>query len=147
MLPAGPSELRKAFLAHVHVHAQLTSESLGKMCRSLLVFYAAESGLKAVFLRRNSLRTTEQFPDDLKGDGHNLWLLAKKLRIPASASRRVEPQFRLHRDRSRLHSDRHPIAEAHQAWRYGIGLHSDDEQSLLDWMRGLCNWVKQGGEL
>ena len=82
MIPAGPDDLRKAFQKH---------SDAGKACACsshyLLLFYAAECGLKSIYLRRNKLvrltnemhRTDSNYPPN----GHDLMGLIKALKLPA----------------------------------------------------------------
>lgn len=71
MIHAGMSELRRAF--HTHRGAIPNSSP----SQYLLLFYAAECGLKALWLRRHQLRTSEDFPEDAARHGHDLLLWVK----------------------------------------------------------------------
>ena len=35
------------------------------------------------------------------------------------------------------------VGQAHQAWRYGMHMHSDDEPALVAWLYSLCTWVSE----
>ena len=58
ILPAGVSELRQAF--HTHLGA---SEQTKGISSHLLLFYAAECGIKSIWLRRNKLKTINDIPE------------------------------------------------------------------------------------
>ena len=134
MLPAGISELRQAF--RVHLHAAQGNEGFSF---HLLLFYAAECGLKTVWLRRNRLLRTERIPDQtlLRNDGHNLARWVKELRVPASVAQSV-PSFRLATDGTAW-----DVEKAHQAWRYGVRIQQKDETALIAWLEQLCQWIKE----
>jgi hypothetical protein len=69
IIPAGVSELRQAFHTHLGAFGQIKSIS-----SHLLLFYAAECGLKSIWLRRNKLKTINDIADQtlISQDGHNL---------------------------------------------------------------------------
>jgi len=70
---------------------------------------------------------------------HDLGRLAKALMLPASTIQKI-PDFHLLRDGAC-----HPIDQAHQAWRYGIAIRPNDEQTLREWLNGLHS--KMGEEM
>jgi hypothetical protein len=74
MIDVGVSELRVAFARHRAAHR--------KDPNPLLLFYAAECGLKVAWMRRNNVRTTGGFTQLLVDQGHNLAFWAKELRLP-----------------------------------------------------------------
>jgi hypothetical protein len=130
MIHAGISELCKGF--------QRNWVGTDPAPKNLLLFYAAECALKAVWLRRNRLRTTEQIETyQMERGGHDLMYWAMELRLPATlASGRVH--FRIRKD-----SQSFTIAAAHQAWRYGIAMHATDEEALVKWLTSICEWARQ----
>ena len=128
------SELRVA------LHRHSTPDPLQGQSRNLLLFYAAECGLKAAWLKRNRLRSTSQLSSTLNASiGHDLMLWAKKLALPAALAS-ATGRFRLKRENSALET-----AAAHQAWRYGVEILAADETVLVNWLQALCQWAK--GEL
>jgi hypothetical protein len=134
MIQAGMSELRVA------LHRHSTPDPLQSHSRSLLLFYAAECGLKAAWLKRNKLRSTSQLTSAFNASiGHDLMLWAKKLALPAALAS-APGRFRLKRDNSAFET-----AAAHQAWRYGVEILAVDETVLTNWLQALCQWAK--GEL
>jgi hypothetical protein len=78
----------------------------------------------------------------LSKDGHNFGVWIKELRLPrdviGDVSKLKLPNFRLHRDSSSWE-----MSEAHQAWRYGIRVDSQDQEILVKWLEKVCNWIKE----
>jgi hypothetical protein len=132
MIHAGVSELRRAFHGHRSAVGGTSPSD------NLLLFYAAECGLKSAWMNRNKLRTTAQIDPTLLGqEGHNLMLWAKKLSLPAAVTG-AGGRFRLARDGQACDA-----MLAHQAWRYGIWIVAQDEKNLCSWIRNLCDWIKR----
>lgn len=121
---AGITELKSA-----HVRLFEASKKNAGAPRNLLLFYAAECGLKCACLLRNKLRTTEQ----LETVDHNLIGLIKglKLRAPAGGS---PPELRLYR----RNPPTCPHSDAHQAWRYGVRLENAGELRFVEWLQNIC---------
>ena len=134
-MPANLSQLRQAFHRHA-ANSKLCNQA--EASAYLLLFYATECGLKMTFLRRNSLRTTEDIADTslISQDGHNLARWAKELRLPATITD-GKSNFRLN-DKSTF-----TIDKAHQVWRYGIRMEANDEQMVVLWLQGICKWVSK----
>ena len=124
---AGFSELRTS-------HLQLVAAANGSQGppAHLLRFYATECGLKYAHLLRNRFRTTEQLGDL----DHDLNLLIKNLKIPASAIG-SPPALRL----SRSKNESCPPSSAHQAWRYGVRIDAADEAGFISWLQRICEVV------
>ncbi len=135
-IPAGVSGLRQAF--HSHLSAYEKTKDTFSTSSYLLLFYAAECGMKRIWLIRNNLNTTNDISDPtlLSRDGHNLDRWKKELRISASIG--DTPHFSLASDGSDL-----GIEKAHQLWRYGIRMDSDKEKRVVEWLEKVCHWVKK----
>jgi hypothetical protein len=110
----------------------------------LLLFYAVECGLKHVYLKRHNLRNTDDLSDDLRS--HDLEKLIEELKI----SRNVvdtPPKFKCERDsrKPKINADSqpHPIGVAHEAWRYGVIIETEDEQKLIDWLNSVSRWIEE----
>lgn len=133
MIPAGQSDLRQAFHAHFK-----EAQKISGICSYLLLFYAAECGLKSIWLKRKKLLTTANIPDQalLSKDGHNLDRWIKELKISANQVG-ATPHFHLTKDGSIL-----DITKAHQVWRYGIKIRPEDEKKLVEWLKNICNYIK-----
>jgi hypothetical protein len=124
---AGFSELRAS-------HVRLTAaarDSEGPPAH-LLLFYAAECGLKYARLRRDNLMTTEAL-EDLD---HDLNSLIKKLKLSASTIGPT-PILRFYRSQT----ETCPASDAHQAWRYGVRIESVDEGRFVTWLLRICEFV------
>ncbi|NEO49167.1 MAG: hypothetical protein F6K55_35765 [Moorea sp. SIO4A3] len=139
-IPADVSELKKAFHQHLKAHRSITGLS-----SYLLLFYAAECGLKSIYLSEHNLQTTEDFPDSIKNHGHKLDRWCKELKINASqltfktqTNNKLIPSFHLACGGSSRN-----IVAAHQVWRYGITIKKEDEEDLIEWLDQLCNWIKE----
>lgn len=102
----------------------------------LLLFYAAECGLKERLLVRRGLRDSSSLEPT-----HDLRQLAKELRLPAVIDTRLA---RL--QSCRLHPPTHgsvALTDLHQAWRYGARLSSSDEHEAQEALRALISWCEQ----
>jgi len=130
MIPAGVSELYKAFNSHSRASAGGDTAS-----HLLLLFYAIECGLKSVYLRRLKLRTTGQITDPWLIGSHDLARWVRELKLSAQIAS-VNTGFTLPRDNTR-----HPIELSHQAWRYGIEMAISDEQTLVNWLTSVKKWI------
>jgi hypothetical protein len=124
---AGFSELKSS-----HLRLVASTKNTAGPPAHLLLFYAAECGLKYAHLRRNNFRTTEQLGDL----NHDLSLLIKDLNLSASAVGGA-PALRLSRDES----ESCPPANAHQAWRYGVRIETADETRFVTWLQKICEVV------
>ena len=136
-IPVGRTELEKAFRKHYQVGQGGASPS-----HILLLFYAVECGLKSLYLSKENLRTTEDITDqDLVKDGHNLMAWSKALKLPATYLPGYENNnFRLRKDGKQW-----PTSKAHQAWRYGALINCEDEKWLIDWLKNVCEQLKEAG--
>jgi hypothetical protein len=81
--------------------------------------------------------TIKKIPDKSLHTSHDLARWVKELRLPASATATC-PNFRLDKDRSSR-----AIDQAHEAWRYGVVIHQNDEPLLVDWLRRIQNWIQE----
>lgn len=134
MIPAGQSDLRQAFHAH-----RKEAKKISGTCSYLLLFYAAECGLKSIYLRRNNLSKTDKIQNQalLSKDGHNLDRWIKELKISANQVG-ATPHFHLANGGSSL-----DIQKAHQVWRYGVKIKVEDEKKLVEWLENICNYIKE----
>ncbi len=133
MIPAGRTELRKVCDKHFHV-----SENEHLPSYYLLLFYAVECGLKAVYLQRRKFSRTDQITDETLRKSHDLMTWSKELRLPASITGK-NTSFRLQRD----NTYRWRISRAHEAWRYGVVIEPADEEELISWLKRVYDWVKE----
>lgn len=104
---------------------------------ALLIFYAAECSLKAVYMRFYKLRDTGESRGNsrpAKDYGHRIDELARELRIPAAAVPRP-PRILLKRTQQEI-----CIQSVHEAWRYGEKVEDADE--LYRWLVKLDMWAR-----
>lgn len=102
----------------------------------LLLFYAAECGLKERLLSRRGLRDSGALEPT-----HDLRKLAKELNLP----RALDDVLRQLRS-CRLHGPGGAsvaLADLHQAWRYGAKLDGTDEEEAKETLRALIKWCEQ----
>jgi hypothetical protein len=106
-------------------------------CASLLLFYAAECGLKHVYMSRNNLKDTSEERGSAvsaRSYGHDLKRLVTALNIPrASIGNAPAIVFRRSQDRGE-------VSVLHQAWRYGVEIDATDE--LYKWLQTITNWCR-----
>jgi hypothetical protein len=124
---AGVSELKAS-----HIRLSAAARINQGPPAHLLLFYAAECGLKYAQLRRNNLLTTER----LSELDHDLVGLIKNLNLPASALGALPP-LRL----SRNQRETCPMSGTHQAWRYGVRINAEDEARFVTWLERICEVV------
>lgn len=109
----------------------------------LLLFYAVECGLKAVWLKRQNRNLFDC--DDIDDKGHNLRQLIKDLRVGANLSLpenlKLQPVIRNGDDQPRNGG----ISILHQVWRYGGECISPTDQCCEDQLQQIMNWIQ--GEL
>jgi hypothetical protein len=133
MISSGYTELQKAYLGHTRIADSGKEDSY-----HLLFFYGLECGLKSIYLKRNKICRTDRISDENLRSTHDLFMMIKELRLPAQIASTSQPVFRLERDGTAL-----PIKHAHEAWRYGILIRSDDLKNLVGWMQDIRNWIKE----
>jgi len=112
-----------------------TVEASDESTICLLLFYAAECGLKERILQRGNHRSTQGVPLT-----HNLRALAKELRLPPSIGAQLECLDRCRR--KNLQRDKLAIHELHEAWRYGAKLNETDQKKAQEALRALIDWCR-----
>ncbi|MBB1248217.1 hypothetical protein [Rhizobium sp. G21] len=116
--------------------AKAAGEVTNENSRALLLFYAAECGLKAIYMARNVLRTTSSSHSARAATYfvHRLDELIVELKIPAST---IAP-----RPASCVFAGKAvPVGELNQVWRYGGTL--EDQPAVLKWLEILVAYVKK----
>ena len=105
---------------------------------ALLLFYAAECGLKSVYMLRNNLK----YADESRGGAasarsfsHNIGNLVQALSI-SRASIRATPQIVI--IRTGLHVAPYTL---HEAWRYGEKV--QNTIGICDWLASLVEWCRK----
>jgi hypothetical protein len=135
-IDVGYSELGKAFRKHTEIFESGTSSS-----HFLLLFYAVECGLKALYIRENKLIDTGRIQDKSlteNDSGHNLGIWAKAVKIPAK-----EGNLGFCLGPARRNSERWSISKAHQAWRYGAAMNREDEDKIVTWLKNIDKLIKE----
>lgn len=106
--------------------------------RALLLFYSAECGLKAIYMRRNSLKSTESSnaARSASSFSHRLDDLIVILRLPAAT---VAPRP------ADLTVKGAPqpaaVGELNQIWRYGGALAAHD--AVVNWLERIVTYLKK----
>jgi hypothetical protein len=135
-IPVTRQELVRAW-RHLHQAARVTSRQAP---HRLLVFYAVECGLKAVWLRRQAKEVLEGA--DIEHLGHDLNQLFKELHVGRSLSAlpacvTLKPLGKPPRMRVRSGG----VEVLHQAWRYGIEVQTPDDTLMEVQLDGLNAWI------
>jgi hypothetical protein len=156
MLIALPQEHRSNFhrlqqlstliQAHAPTHANDRKRSYGSC---LVRFYATESGLKYLLSAKGKVLHKHQMKDGDESDretieryGHDLNAMAKRLRVPACYGKNLLKIFSLsggHKENGRLQPFR--IAQAHEAWRYGLAIVPTHQADLEESLHRLMEWI------
>lgn len=109
----------------------------------LLLFYAVECGLKAVWLKRQSRTLFEGA--DVNKTGHDLRQVLKDLKVGSELS--LPENFRLavviHHQAQRPRNGK--FGDLHQVWRYGGKCESPTDQDCEQQLQKVLNWIQ--GEL
>lgn len=130
-IKACQKELQKAFTRHSRLYNSLASEFSTESPAKMVLFYAAECGLKACYLHRNRLPPTASLPASLYA--HDLISLLKDLRVPASMIAGRMTDFRNRADPTK----KYPHYEVHLAWRYAVDIQSDDDAAFVADLKAL----------
>ena len=130
MISVGYSQLRSAYKHHKKIAGNDSTTS-----HYLLLFYAVECGLKAILMARGDIRTTKDIPDKLRN--HDLVALAKELRLSRLLTE-INTTFHV-----KDGNFSHDIQKVHEAWRYGVSIRTTDQQTIVRWLRDLCEWIEE----
>jgi len=115
-------EIEDAFNSHRKKSATFSGQP--GMTDKMILFYAVECGLKALYMRQNRLTRTDKSSHDGKkvsGFIHNLNDLLKTIKLNYSI-----PKITAH-DRSQIKN-----GDLHQAWRYGKSLDEKQEKRCIE---------------
>lgn len=109
----------------------------------LLLFYAVECGLKAVWLKRQNRSVFDS--EDINKTGHNLRQVLKELKfgaaVPLPQDFRLSPVIQ-HGVNQPRNGD---ISILHQAWRYGGMCATPKDSECERWLEQVMEWIQ--GEL
>jgi hypothetical protein len=116
-----------------------------------LRFYAAESGLKYLLSKaarvphRHELTRDDHDEETVEGFGHDVRAMAQRLRAPAAAGLGYLGQtYKLaggYKHGGVAQS--FPVAQSHEAWRYGLVVNPDDQTELEAGLTALIEWIEQ----
>lgn len=140
-IPFTERELRRAW-SDLIVCSKPSNERR-KNSHRLLLFYAVECGLKAVWLRRNNRTVFEQ--KDIDKTGHDLRKLLKDLRVGNHLSLPEQLTLSSVNINGQDMPRRGNIAILHQAWRYGGQCTEPSDEICEQQLLQIIEWVK--GEL
>jgi len=139
-IPFTDRELRNAW-RDLSTFYQFTSADKRKNPHRLLLFYAVECGLKAVWLKRQHLSLLDN--ENISKTGHDLRKVLKELNVGAELSLPESLQLDPINRNGVSCTRQGDIRVLHQIWRYGgtciTPTDSDCEQQLwkiLNWIQG-----------
>ncbi|WP_156801922.1 hypothetical protein [Desulfurispora thermophila] len=123
-------ELTRAYKTHYETYLSLQEEKGGST--ALLLFYAVECGLKAVWMKRKNCEETQKCPNVIDFS-HDLNRILRELK--------VRPELLLPRGRVAKKQRTVDVKYLNQAFRYGYNIENQHNiiQGLLrivDWMKG-----------
>lgn len=141
-LPFTNRELARA-LRELSVAATPAVEGDRQNPHRLLLFYAVECGLKAVWLKRQGRTLFER--DDIQRTGHDLRQILKDLNVGSGLS--LPDNFRLAAaSRGQATIPRNgKFGDLHQVWRYGGKCETPTDHDCEQQLQKVLNWIQ--GEL
>lgn len=141
-IPFTDRELRNAW-RDLSAIAKPTTASTRNNPRRLLLFYAVECGLKAVWLKRQNRSLFDG--EDIDKTGHDLRQVLKELRVGAELSLPENLQLNLvTRDGVQV-PRKGDIRILHQIWRYGGNCTTPTDFDCEHQLEQVLNWIQ--GEL
>jgi hypothetical protein len=141
-IPFTDRELRRA-LRDLSVVATPTEGVTRKNPHRLLLFYAVECGLKAVWLKRQRRNLFER--DDIEKTGHDLRQVLKDLKVGAGLSLPENLKLQPVNQNGVEQPRNGDISILHQAWRYGGECKVPTDQDCEQQLQQVLNWIQ--GEL
>lgn len=139
-LPFTDRELKRAW-RELSAIATPTHGELRRNPHRLLLFYAVECGLKAVWLRRQSRTLFDS--EDISRTGHDLRQVLKDLRVGSQFQLPENLRLTPITQNANQIPRNGDISILHQAWRYGGECTSPNDQDcevqlqkVLDWIHG-----------
>ncbi len=109
----------------------------------LMLYYAVECGLKAVWLKRQNRNLFNRV--DIGSTGHNLRQVLKDLKVGAELSLPAYLQLDPVTQNNSPVSRNGDISILHQAWRYGGKCITPTDDKCEQQLRQVLNWIQ--GEL
>lgn len=141
-IPFTDRELKRAWRELSAIATPATGSSR-KNPHRLLLFYAVECGLKAVWLKRHSRSLFDR--EDIDRTGHDLRQVLKELKIGSQFSLPESLQLAaVTRNQAQIPRNG-GISMLHQAWRYGGECAGPTDKQCEDQLQQVLNWIQ--GEL
>lgn len=140
-IPFTDRELKRALRELSFV--AISHQSPLKNPHRLLLFYAVECGLKAVWLKRQARSLFNQ--EDIGSTGHDLRQLLKELKVSGQLSLPENLELSAVTQNNRAVLRRGNIGILHQTWRYGGECLRPSDQECERQLMDVLDWVK--GEL
>lgn len=141
-IPFTDRELKRAW-RDLSSFAAPAADGSRKNPQRLLLFYAVECGLKAVWLKRQSRSLFDS--EDIARTGHNLRQVLKELKVGSQLSLPEHLQLSaVTRDQVQI-SRNGDIGILHQAWRYGGECVGPTDMQCEHQLQQVLNWIQ--GEL
>lgn len=141
-IPFTDRELKSAWRELKAIAAPAAGEQR-KNPHRLLLFYAVECGLKAVWLKRQSRSLFDR--EDIDRSGHNLRQILKELNVGAELSLPENLRLKPVIQNGTLQSRNGDISILHQAWRYGGMCATPTDNDCEHQLERVLNWIQ--GEL
>jgi len=127
MVHVTQKEIQKAFRNHKSVVD--ISGNLGCRTSKMVLFYAVECGLKALYMRENRLRRTDQ-ENSLKESAFSFRHNLNRLLVKMSMNMKV-PKI-VAKDNSQIEPE-----DIHEAWRYGKKLDESKEHRCIERLKDI----------
>lgn len=132
-------ELQRAYNSHCGAYVKIGGEQCQLTCL-LVLFYAVECGLKAVWLKQNKLNETSSCGEQFDKFNHNINVILSHLHV----SRDLHLPNRSKISSPKRNGQRYvDSGQLNQAWRYGCLL--DDDGLFEEKLKKIINWIR--GEL
>lgn len=141
-IPFTDRELRNAW-RELSAIAMPSAATTRKNTHRLLLFYAVECGLKAVWLKRQSRNLFDR--DDIEKTGHNLRQVLKELKVGAELSLPDNLQLAPVTRNGTQEPRNGDISILHQAWRYGGNCTAPTDNVCEQQLEQVLKWIQ--GEL
>ena len=133
MIHIEQKEMVKAFRNHKKLLEAPGNDSCLNT-RMMVLFYAVECGLKALYMQNSKLKRTDQADyngESIETVGHNLNRLLDKLKM------KVQVPKSMTKDNIQFEHD-----DLHTAWRYGKKLDRQKEQKCIEVLKKILNQLK-----
>lgn len=136
-IPATRKQLIKSFWRHWAIYC--ASDSNRNTSHLLLLFYAAECGLKSILLEKIKRNSTESFSNHAELSvissgkyGHDINRMLDFLKL----SKFYIPNVN-------FENTSIPVFDLHTVWRYGIEIPKNIEYEVESKLKRICDWIKE----